>query len=302
MSEFCGFISIVGRPNVGKSTLLNKILKQKVSITSHRPQTTRNQIYGIKTIDNKQMIYIDTPGIHNVDKAGEKKLNHYMNQAATTTLKGVDAIVFLIDAQKFTQEDEVVFSMIKRSRLPVILAINKIDKIPRKEALLPLIERLSGEFAFAKIIPICAMNGLQVDVLEEEITHFCLPGPHHFPQDAISNRSDSFRIAELVREKIMRTLEQEVPYAASVQIESIESLDKVIEIHALIWVEKLGQKTILIGHKGETLKIIGTQARLDMEKLLGKKVMLKLWVKVKKGWSNSKVALSDFGLADHLSG
>lgn len=300
MSDFCGFIAIVGRPNVGKSTLLNKILKQKVSITSHRPQTTRHQIYGIKTIDNKQMIYIDTPGIHNVNKTGEKKLNHYMNQAATNTLKEVDAIVFLIDAQRFTQEDEVVFSMIKKSKLPVILAINKIDKIQHKEDLLPLIDRLSREFHFAKIIPICAMNGLQIDVLEEQIATFCLPGPFHFPQDVVCNRSDSFRISELVREKIMRTLEKEVPYASSVQIESVKPLDKVVEIHVLIWVEKLGQKTILIGQKGETLKIIGTQARLDMEKLLGKKVMLKLWVKVKKGWSNSRVALSDFGLADHL--
>lgn len=301
MGERCGFIAIVGRPNVGKSTLLNKILKQKVSITSHRPQTTRHQIYGIKTIDNTQMIFIDTPGIHNFDKIGEKKLNHYMNKAATKALKGVDAIVFLIDARRFTQEDEVVFEMLKQSRVPVILGINKIDKIQHKEDLLPLIDRLSKDFNFAKIVPICAISGLQVDELEKQISTFCVPGPFHFPQDAVCNRSHSFRISELVREKIMRVLEKEVPYASSVQIEAIKFLDNIVEIHALIWVEKLGQKTILIGQKGETLKIIGMQARLDMEKLLGKKVMLKLWVKVKKGWSNSHTALLDFGLADHLS-
>lgn len=301
MDNYCGFIALIGRPNVGKSTLLNKILKEKVSITSHRPQTTRHQIYGIKTIENKQMIYVDTPGIHNLDKTGEKKLNHYMNQAATGALRDVDVIVFLIDAQRFTQEDEMVLSLVKKSKLPVILAINKIDKVKHKESLLPLIQRLSQECQFAKIIPVSAMNGLQVDVLESEISSFCPPGPFHYPTDAVCNRSHAFRLSELVREKIMRTLEKEVPYATNVQIEALQAMDNLVDIHALIWVERAGQKTILIGDKGETLKQIGTQARLDMEKLLGKKVMLKLWVKVKKGWSNSRVALSDFGLADHLS-
>lgn len=299
MNSYCGFIALIGRPNVGKSTLLNALLGQKLSITSHRPQTTRHQICGIKTIDNKQMIYVDTPGIHQLDKVGEKKLNQYMNQAAIRAILDVDLVVFVIDAQKFTPEDEQILARLKRSKAPVILVINKIDKIKNKQLLLPLIERLSAECSFKNIIPISAMKRLQVDVLQEEIMKACPEGPFHYPEDALSNRSDSFRLAEMVREKIMRLLDQEVPYSTSVQIEAIEHLEKVVEIHALIWVEKLGQKTILIGEKGATLKEIGTQARLDMEKILGKKVMLKLWVKVKKGWSDSKVALLDMGLAEH---
>jgi len=300
MNERCGFIAIIGRPNVGKSTLLNKILKQKVSITSHRPQTTRHQIYGIKTMGDTQMVYIDTPGIHKINPTSEKKLNHYMNQAAGQALKDVDVVVFLIDAQRYTQEDELVLSMVKQSKVPVVLAINKIDKITDKTVLLPLIEKLSSLFEFSKVVPLSAINGKQVEVLEAQLAELCLPGPFHFSPDAVCNRDDTFRISELVREKIMRTLEQELPYATSVQVESIKPFEKYTEIHALIWVERPGQKSIIIGHKGAMLKLIGTQARIDMEKLLKQKVMLKLWVKVKEGWSNNRNALLDFGLAEHI--
>jgi GTPase len=301
MDKYCGFIALIGRPNVGKSTLLNALLKQKVSITSHRPQTTRHQICGIKTIDNKQMIYVDTPGIHSLNQVGEKKLNQYMNQAATRAIQDVDCVLFLIEAQTFTPEDELVLSILQKSKRPIILVINKVDKLRNKENLLPIIERLSKMGNFAKIVPISAMKRLQVDVLEKEIMAFCPEGPFHYPEETICNRSDTFRLAECVREKIMRRLEQEVPYATSVQIEALEVKESIVDIHALIWVEKLGQKTILIGEKGTMLKQIGIQARLDMEKLLGKKVMLKLWVKVKNGWSNNRAALSDFGLAEHLN-
>lgn len=298
MNKFCGFIALIGKPNVGKSTLLNALLQQKISITSHRPQTTRLPICGIKTVDNTQMIYVDTPGIHRLKDIGEKKLNQYMNRAATRVMAEVDIILFLIESKHFNAEDERVLSLLEKTKLPVILVINKIDQLKHKEDLLPFIHRLSSQYPFVKIVPISAIKRLQLDVLETQIINLCPEGPFHYPEETLCNRPESFRLAEMLREKVMRLLDKEVPYATTVQIEDMQFKDNIYYIHALIWVEKLGQKTILIGPKGAMLKTIGSQARLDMERLLGKKVMLKLWVKVKRAWSDNQVALSDFGLAD----
>lgn len=298
MNKSCGFIALIGKPNVGKSTLLNALLKQKVSITSHRPQTTRHQICGIKTVNNTQMVYVDTPGIHLLNHIGEKKLNQYMNRVATRAICEVDIIVLLIEARRFNADDEFVLSFLQKTKLPVILAINKIDQLKHKEDLLPFIHRLSSQYAFVHIVPISATKRLQLEVLEAQIMSLCPKGPFHYPEDALCDRSESFRLAEMLREKVMRLLDKEVPYATTVQIEDMQLKDNIYHIHALIWVEKLGQKMILIGPKGAMLKEIGAQARIDMEKLLGKKVMLKLWVKVKRAWSNNRVDLSDFGLAD----
>lgn len=291
----CGYVAIVGRPNVGKSTLLNRILGQKISITSKKPQTTRHQILGIKTEGEAQVVYVDTPGLHLKE---HKAINRYMNKAASDSLKHVDVIVFLVDRTKWTEEDSFVLEKIQAAKAPVILVLNKVDQAKEKGALLPHIQVLAEKHSFNEIIPVSAKHGHNVDSLEKLIDSFLPNSIHYYPEDQVTDRSQRFLAAELVREKIMRQLGEELPYAVTVEIEEFKQVKHVLHISALILVERSGQKKIVIGDKGEQIKIIGRDARKEMERLFDTRVMLNLWVKVKSGWSDDERALKSLGYRD----
>jgi GTP-binding protein Era len=291
----CGYVAIVGRPNVGKSTLLNHILGQKISITSRKPQTTRHQVLGIKTADNHQIVFVDTPGLH-ID--AEKAINRFMNRAASAAIRDVDVIAFVVDRTAWTAEDANVLAQIQRSGLPTLLVVNKVDLLADKEELLPHLQMLSGKADFAAILPVSALRQHNVDALEEQILQFLPEQDYFFPEDQITDRSQRFLAAEIVREKIMRQLGDELPYAITVQIEEFAQDGEILHIAALIFVERQGQKKILIGEKGARLRSIGSDARRDMESLFDSKVMLRLWVKVKSGWSDDERALRSLGYDD----
>jgi GTP-binding protein Era len=293
----CGYVALVGRPNVGKSTLLNHILGQKLSITSRKPQTTRHRLLGIKTTDTAQVIYVDTPGIH--QKAG-KAINRYMNRAATSTIEDVHVVIFIVEAMKWTDEDEMVLTRIKQSKVPAILAVNKVDRLDDKEQLLPFLQELSAKHDFKDIIPVSALKNINVAQLEGLIETYLDISDPFYPEDQITDRSSRFLAAEIVREKLMRTLGQELPYNITVEIEQFKEEGERLLINALIWVERDNQKAIVIGKKGQQLKKIGTQARQDMQKLFDSKVHLELWVKVKEGWSDDERALQSLGYTDEL--
>lgn len=295
MTTRSGYVAIVGRPNVGKSTLLNYILGQKLSITSRKPQTTRHQILGIKTEDDIQVMYVDTPGMHD---SQPKAINRYMNKTAKDAVKDVDAIVFIIDRTKFNSEDALVLKNIQYAKCPVILAVNKVDFLKDKEELLPFMQEVSEKRDFAHIIPISAKLGHNVDQLEKVIESLLPEGIHYFPEDQITNRSSRFLAAEIVREKLMRSLGEELPYSVTVEIEEFLHEGTLLTIGALILVERDGHKNIVIGDKGARLKQVGRDARIDMETLFDCKVMLKLWVKVKAGWSDNERALKSLGYDD----
>ena len=291
-AERSGYVAIIGRPNVGKSTLLNYILGQKLSITSRKPQTTRHKIMGIKTEDDVQVVYVDTPGMHeNHDKA----LNRYMNKAAQTAVKDVDVIVFMIDRTKWTSEDEMVLKSLQYVKCPVILAVNKIDFLADKEDLLPYLQKLDEKGKFAHIVPMSAKSGHNIDRLENIITSFMPKGGHFYPEDQITDRSSRFLAAELVREKIMRQLGDELPYSMTVEIEEFRYEESLLVISAAILIDRQSQKRIIIGDKGSRIKQIGRDARLDMEEMFDCKVMLNTWVKVKAGWADSERALKSLG-------
>ncbi|MBE0482789.1 MAG: GTPase Era [Bacterioplanes sp.] len=295
MTQRTGFVAIVGRPNVGKSTLLNRILGQKLSITSRKPQTTRHQILGIKTEDEVQVVYVDTPGIH---KHQEKAINRYMNRAATTAVKDVDLIIMMIDRTRWTDEDDMVLETIKQQRAPVVLVVNKVDFINDKETLLPYLQKVSERHAFEQIVPISAKTGHNIERLEQLIESYLPESPYFYPEDQITDRSSRFLAAELVREKIMRQLGEELPYAMTVEIEEFKHDGRLLEISALIMVERASQKRIVIGEGGSRLKQIGQDARKDMEILFDCKVMLNMWVKVKSNWSDDERALRSLGYDD----
>src|SRR3989338_3187670 len=287
-----GTVAIIGRPNVGKSTLLNALLGEKISITSRKPQTTRWQILGIKTSKNTQIVYIDTPGLHKEEKSA---MNRYLNRIASATIFDVDVIVFMINALRFSEEDELVLSKLKETDKPVILAMNKIDLLKEKSKLLSLIDKLKDKFQFAEIIPISALKEDHVALLEEKIMHYLPEGMPFFPEDQITDKGIHFRIAEIIREKLIEATEEELPYTTTVQIERMEKNKKLIKIDALICVERPGQKIIVIGKGGLKLKKIGMQARREIEKLLKLKVFLQLWVKVKDRWTDDDKALKSLG-------
>ncbi|WP_299231743.1 GTPase Era [uncultured Halomonas sp.] len=295
MTQTCGFVAIVGRPNVGKSTLMNRILGQKVSITSRRPQTTRHQVMGIKTEEETQFIYVDTPGIHIMAKDRNKAINRFMNQAAVQALRDVDCVVFIIDRTRWSDEDQIVLQRLEHVNAPVILAVNKVDRLQDKSELLPWLESVGARRDFAAIVPISAKHGTNVPELEVEVAKHLPESVHFFPEDQITDKSQRFLAAELVREKVMRQLGDELPYQMTVEIEEFRDEGRVVHISALILVERQGQKKILIGENGERIKSIGREARLDMERALGAKVMLNLWVKVKRGWSDDERALKSLG-------
>ena len=287
-----GYVAIVGRPNVGKSTLLNAILGQKLSITSKKPQTTRHQVLGVVTQDSVQTIYVDTPGIH---RQGARAINRYMNRAATSALVGVNLVVWLVEAERWTEEDAWVLQQLQNVEVPVILAINKIDRLSQREAVLPFMQQVEQQREFAAMIPMSALKKDNIDTLQQEIQRFIPVGPHYFDADQITDRSQRFFAAEIVREKLTRNLGQEVPYGLTVDIEQFEQEDGLITIHALILVEREGQKRIIIGQKGQMLKTIGQAARVDMETLFDCKVFLKTWVKVKQGWADDERMLHSLG-------
>lgn len=291
----CGYVAIVGRPNVGKSTLMNHLLGQKISITSRKPQTTRHSILGILTEHGTQALFVDTPGIH---KPVNKAINQYMNRSALTALKDVDLVLFVVERLQWTDEDELVLQHLERISTPVALVINKVDQLDDKSQVLPHIEKLSARRGFAQIFPVSALRGKNIESLEQWLLATLPEGEHLFPDDQVTDRSERFLAAEVVREKLMRNLGEELPYAATVEIESFQFEDGVLHIHALILVERDGQKKIVIGHQGEKLKRIGTDARKDLEYMLDAKIMLNLWVKVKAGWSDDERALQSLGYRD----
>ncbi len=291
----CGYAAIVGRPNVGKSTLLNHVLGQKISITSRKPQTTRHNVLGIKTEGQVQIMFVDTPGVH---LNHEKAINRYMNRAANTAIKDVDVVIFLVDRTAWTDEDEQVAKQLQYVNCPIILAVNKVDQLDDKSVLLPHLQALGERLSVAEIVPISALRGHNLDRLESLITERLPVAEHFFPEDQITDRSSRFMAAEIVREKITRQLGDELPYQMTVEIEEFAAEAAVLHISALILVERKGQKSILIGDKGARIKQIGQQARLDMETMFDCKVMLKLWVKVKSGWSDDERALRSLGYDD----
>ncbi len=291
----CGFVAIVGRANVGKSTLLNHLLGQKISITSQKPQTTRHRIIGIKTDEQAQIIYVDTPGLH---RAAHRAINRFMNRSASSAIQDVDVVVFVVEALRWTSEDSFVLKRLKSCRRPVILAPNKVDRVGDKGGLLPYLAETSTYMDFDELIPISATKGDNLAQLEHAVIRRLPAGPLIFPEDQSTDRSERFLAAEIVREKLMRKLGEEVPYRLTVGVERFTEERDLTAIDAVIWVERKGQKAIVIGKDGRTLKSVGMEARKDLERLLGRKVFLRTWVKVKEGWSDDERVLREMGYGD----
>ncbi len=291
----CGYCAIIGRPNVGKSTLLNRLIGQKLAITSRKPQTTRHSILGVKTVQQGQLIYVDTPGIH---KRGDHAMNRYLNRTAKSVLTGVDLLLFVVEALSWVDEDEAVLESVIQSGIPVILVVNKVDKVKPKEKLLPFIAELSGRHRFEEIFPASAVSGENCDALEQRVIELLPEGEKTFPDDQLTDRSERFFASELIREQLIRRYAKEIPYALTVEIERFHDEGKLYRIGAIVWVERPGQKNIIIGKKGQALKEVATEARLEMEKMFEKKVFLEVWVKVKKSWSSDENALSQLGYGE----
>ncbi|ASJ97625.1 MULTISPECIES: GTPase Era [Shewanella] len=295
---YCGMVAIVGRPNVGKSTLLNKLLGQKISITSKKPQTTRHRIMGIHTDGPRQVVFIDTPGLHIEEK---RAINRLMNRAASSSLAEVSLVVFVVDGLNWTADDEMVLKKLQSrdDGRKTILAINKVDNIKDKEALFPHLQSLAAKFEFDEILPISATHGTNVQRIMDLALESVPESPHFFPEDYVTDRSQKFMASEIVREKLMRFLGDELPYDATVEIEQFKMMENgVYQINALILVERETQKRMVIGNKGERIRTIATQARLDMEVLFDNKVFLEVWVKVKSGWADDERALRSLGYGE----
>jgi GTP-binding protein Era len=288
----CGFAAIVGRPNVGKSTLLNALLKRKISIVSPKPQTTRHRILGILTTAESQIVFVDTPGLH---AGGGRAMNRHMNRAALNSLSDADVNLFVIEALRWTEEDQRVLDALAERGRPILALVNKVDKVFPKERLLPFLEELSRRAHFAELIPLSGLKGSGLDQLPEVLARYLPESPPHFPAEQVTDRSDQFLAAEIVREKLTWRLRQELPYGLTVGIERFEEEDGRLMINAVIWVERSGQKAIVIGQGGEQLKEVGRAARLEMNELLKRPVHLELWVKVKENWSDNENALRQLG-------
>ena len=287
----CGYIAIVGRPNVGKSTLMNKLIGAKISITSRKAQTTRHRITGIQTRDNAQFIYIDTPGFqtrHN------NALNKTLNRTVSNTLVSCDVVLFVVEAGSFDTADQQVLEQIPKG-VPVILVINKADKIKDKALLMPFAQKVAGQRDFAAIVPVSARQGFQLDQLESEIQTYLPNNEPIFSEDDITDRSEKFLATEIVREKVFRYVGDELPYTSTVVLEKFEQEGQLRRIFAAILVERDMHKAMVIGNKGARLKEISTTARLDMEKLFGGPVYLEIWVKVKSGWADNEAGLRAYG-------
>ncbi|MBL1140910.1 MAG: GTPase Era [Proteobacteria bacterium] len=291
-----GYVSIIGRPNVGKSTLLNHLIEQKLSIVSRKPQTTRWNLLGIKTTSDSQIIFIDTPGLQKEPKLA---LNQHMNREVSNTLGHIDIILFVVEALKWNDLDENVINLLKQtSGAEIFLLLNKVDKVANKNDLLAFIETVSKEIDFKEVIPVSAIKGDGIERLESLIIKRLPLTPALFPEDQLTDRSERFFAAEFIREKLMTRLSDELPYHLSITIDEFKEKNNVLHIHACIWVERKGQKSIVIGKEGSVLKAVGKEARQDLETMFEKKVNLKTWVKVKKKWTDSEQALKQFGYYD----
>lgn len=288
----CAIIAIVGRPNVGKSTLLNTLVGQKLSITSPRPQTTRLRLSGVLTQGDAQFVFVDTPGLQARPRRG---LNRSMNQEALRAFDGVDAVLMVVEALRWTEEDAAVARQAAGSGVPVVLGVNKTDKIDDKTLLLPYLEQVAAAVAFEEIIPLSAWKGTNLDALRTVLARYLKPGPFLFPADAVTDRTERFLAAEIVREKLMRHLGKELPYSVSVIVEEFSAVPGSTRINVTIWVEKASQKAIVIGAGGAMLKRIGSEARQDLQAMLGGRVHLETWVKVKERWADDARALAQLG-------
>ncbi len=288
----CGLVAVIGRPNVGKSTLINSIMGRKVSIVTAKPQTTRHRILAVHTAEKQQTIFVDTPGLH---RQSGKAMNKLMNRTAANALADADLVFFVSDATRWTPEDDDVLKRLESARAPVIALLNKVDKVHPKEKLLDSLASMSARFEFAEIVPISAMKNHNLDHLMEMIPAFLPESPPLFPEDMKTDRSDEFHISEIIREKLTLMLHQEMPYGLTVQVERMVQEKNGVTINAVIWVERDSQKGIAVGKNGSVLKKVGRSARLDIEELLGQRVFLELWVKVKSNWADNEKDLMSLG-------
>jgi GTP-binding protein Era len=291
-----GFVSIIGRPNVGKSTFINRVIGQKIAIMSDKPQTTRNKIQGVYTTNQSQIIFIDTPGIHKP----KHKLGDFMMKITQNTLKEVDLILFMVNAMEgLGRGEEYIIERLKETDTPVFLVINKIDQVHPDE-LLPIIDQYKDKFDFQEIVPISALQGNNIDTLLKQIETYLPEGPQYYPSDQVTDHPERFIISELIREKVLHLTREEVPHSVAVVVDAIEKREnnQAVYVAATIIVERDSQKGIIIGKQGGMLKEIGQRARVDIENLLGSKVFLELWVKVQKDWRNRLTQLRDFGFKE----
>jgi GTPase len=295
----CGYVAIVGRPNVGKSTLLNRIVGQKLAITSHKAQTTRHSLLGIKTTARGQVIFIDTPGIH---QRGGGALNRYLNRTARGATGGVDLVLFVVEALRFTREDAQALRVVTGADAPSIAVVNKSDIVKDKQRLLPYLQALAERQQFRELVPVSATTGDQMELLERLVFEALPEGPNLFPPDQLTDRSERFFAAELLREQLMRRYGGELPYQSTVEIERFAEADGRYRVNAVIWVERQGQKAIIVGSGGQALKGAARQARLEMQKLFDCPVHLEVWVKVKRSWSSDEAALDMLGYDDRQHG
>ncbi len=290
-----GYVAVIGRPNVGKSTFINQVLKQKLSIVSHKPQTTRHQILAIHTTENGQLVFIDTPGIHNQKGTA---LNKHLNQTAQSSSHGVEVVLFLVEAMKWTDEDLRAAKVVQQSTAKKILVVNKVDKLKNKEKLIPFVEKILGDFEFDGVHYVSALKNKQIDPLVDVIFSYLPVGEAIFDEEQVSDRSTRFFITELIREQLMERFHQELPYSVTVNLESYEVKGHIHHIHAVIWVERKNQKGIIIGKQGEAIKQIGVNARQEIQRFIDAKVNLKLWVKVQSSWTDDIKAIEALGYSD----
>ncbi|MCH9698166.1 MAG: GTPase Era [Gammaproteobacteria bacterium] len=290
-----GYAALIGRPNVGKSTLLNFLLGQKLSITSRRPQTTRHRIIGIKTTEQAQLIYVDTPGIH---RSQPKALNRHLNQTAQATLTGVDVVIWVNDSLQWRDDDELVLEKLKHIAVPVIFVINKLDLVKEKSACLPFLQDVARRYTFAELIPVSALKSTNLDALEKSIVSLLPESDLIYPEDQLTDRPERFFISEIIREKLTQILSKELPYSLTIEIELYKETERLVEISAIIWVERDSQKRIVIGDKGQVLKRVGERSRVDIQNMVDRKVFLNLWVKVKSGWADNERLINTLGYHD----
>jgi GTP-binding protein Era len=294
-SHRAGYAAIVGRPNVGKSTLLNRLVGQKLAITAHKPQTTRHSLLGVRTLPHAQIAYVDTPGMH---LRGESALNRYLNRAARGPLAHADVVLLVVQALAWTKEDETALATAGGSGLPIVAVVNKVDRVRDKGALLPYLQALGGRHAFAAVVPVSARTGDNLEALEKVIVDLLPAGENLFPEDQVTDRSERFFAAELLREQLTRRYHAEIPYALTVEIEQFEELPAIYRIAAVVWVERDAHKRIIVGERGEPLKATASAARQAMESLFDRKVYLQVWVRVKRSWSSDEAALARLGYTE----
>lgn len=294
-ANHCGQVALIGRPNVGKSSLLNALLGQKLVIVSHKPQTTRHAILGINTLEGGQIIYLDTPGLHQRPDKAHRALSQHLNRAASTSMVDADLLVMLVEAMRWTDEDDAVLKLVVESGKGTILAVNKIDRVTDKAGLLPFLQACATRHGFAEILPISAHKGTNVAKLQSLLLPLLPLGDNRYAEDELTDRSERFFAAELLREQLTRRYAQEIPYALTVEIESFADEGDLYRIHALVWVERESQKAIVLGKQGLAMKETATAARLQMANFFGKRIYLRVWVKVKESWAQDEASLAALG-------